>query len=160
MKDFSSEKGFSIIEILISSVIISTVTLMVILSVQLYINISRQNRSNIQSAILFEETSEVIQMFRDESWENEIASLNLDTEYHLDWDGSQYIATSTPILIDDKFERTFSLSEVERDINDTIVESGNVDSDTFLVTITVSWDEEGETESEVAEMLIHNSYSN
>ena len=160
MTNVHSEKGFSIIEILILTMIISVVTLMVVLSIQVYTNMSRQNASNIQTAILFEETAEVIQLLRDDSWDSNIAVLDLDTDYYLHWDGSNYSATSTPIITAGKYERTFSLSEIERDGNDTIVTSGSVDANTLLVNITVRWDDKGEAESRTTQSLIHNVYEN
>ena len=160
MRNDSSQKGFSIIEILIATMIISVVTLMVVLSIQIYTGMSRKTASNIQTAILFEEAGEVLQLFRDKGWNSNIATLNLNTDYYIYWDGTNYSATSTQVITAGNYERTFSLSEIERDGNDTIATSGTVDTNSLLVSIKVEWINKGELESKSTQMLIHNAYEN
>lgn len=156
---YATDKGFSIIEILIAAAIISSVGIMSILSVQLYLRMSVRNSTNMQAALLFEETSEIILFLRDESWEDNIETLDLDTDYYLDWNGTSHITTTTEIQ-SNNLTRSFSLSEVLRDSDDKISETGNVDPDTLLVNINVSWEEKGEPKSLTSQMLIHNTYDN
>jgi type II secretory pathway pseudopilin PulG len=161
MKKLNYKKGVSIVEIIISASIISMVTLFIVVSLQVYISVSNKNTKNIQSALLIEETAEVLQFLRDISWNDNIANLNLNTEYYLEWNNGAYAVTSTPNLFHNVYTRKFILREVMRDSNDSIIESGGTeDPKTLKAEIIVEWQEKGQTESNQAETLIHNVYDN
>jgi Tfp pilus assembly protein PilV len=159
MKNISLQKGFSVIEILISASIITSIGIMIVLSFQLYTKISFRNNQNMQAALLFEETSEVIQFMRDQSWSNNIQNLDLDTEYFLNWNGTEYETTTEPSLING-FTRNFILSQVERDFNNNISNNGTLDPNTLLVNINVGWSERDSNNNLNTQMLIHNVYNN
>ena len=160
MKDLSSQKGFSIIEIIIAAVIISTVSLVIILSIQLYADISRKNQNNIQTGLLFEETAEVLQFLRDKSWTDNIETLETGTPYYLNWDGVEYTATTSQNFVNNSYERFFILESIERNSSDQISSSGTSDENTLLANISVaSYGKDG-SETLTTQTLIHNAYDN
>ena len=159
MADSSKESGFSVIEILISTAIISAIGTMIVLSFNLYVRMSERNSNNIQAALHLEEASEALIFLRDSSWTDNIFPLSVGVEYYLYWDGSSYSISTEPLL-QDEFQKTFVISEVNRDSSDSISESGEIDPNTFLVDIKISWEERGGEESLGAQMLIHNVYDN
>jgi type II secretory pathway pseudopilin PulG len=161
MKILNLKKGISIVEIIISASIISLVTLFVSLSFQVYISISNQNSKTIQTALLFEEAGEVLQFLRDKSWTDNIDTLNLNTEYQILWNGSEYSLTEDSVLIQNIYTRKIILEEVERDSSDSIVSNGGtVDPKTLKARIVISWQEAGEEKLMETETLIHNVYDN
>ncbi len=160
MRDFRSQKGFSIIEIIVGSAIITVAGLAIILGTLSYIEISAKNSHNVQTALLFEETGEAIQFLRDKSWSSNIGNKTLNTDYYLIWDENTYSLTTTPNLYQDTYARTVRFQNVERDSNDNITNSGSNDSNTRLVEINVSRSEKGATTTVSTEMLIHNVYDN
>lgn len=160
MRDFRSQKGFSIIEIIVGSAIITVAGLAIILGTLSYIEISAKNSHNVQTALLFEETGEAIQFLRDKSWSSNIGNKNLNTDYYLTWDGNTYSLTTTPSLYQGTYARTVRFQNVERDANDNITNSGTNDPNTRLVEINVSRSEKDATTTVSTEMLIHNVYDN
>ncbi len=157
---FSLQKGFSIIEIVIGSAIITLAGLTIILSTISYVEISSKNSKNVQAALLFEETGEAIQFMRDKSWASNIGNKTTNTNYYLNWSSGTYSLSTTPNIYQDIFTRKIVFQNVERDGNDSITASGNNDSDTRLVEITVEWPYKNATSSVSTEMLIHNVYDN
>ncbi len=119
-----------------------------------------KNSHNVQTALLFEETSEALQFMRDQSWSANISPLEKETPYYLHWNGENFVSTSTAILHQNLYARTFKLYEVKRDANDVISDSGSIDPNTLLASITVSWTEGENTVTRTTEMLIHNTYEN
>lgn len=160
MKMSFNKKGFSIIEIVIASAIITTAGMFIIISIQAYINVSSKNSKLIQTALLFEETAEVLQYMRDTSWSSNIENLNLNTDYYLHWNGSSYSVTSTPNLYQNLYTRKFELNSIERDAGDNITTSGTNDPDTLKAIIKVSWPDKSTTTEKQTEILIHNVYDN
>lgn len=160
MRDAQLQKGFSIIEIVVGSAIITVAGLAIILGTLSYIEISAKNSHNVQTALLFEETGEAIQFLRDSGWTSHIGNKTLNTDYYLSWSGSTYSLSTTPNLYQNTYTRTVRFQSVERDSNDSITTSGTNDSDTRLVEIDVSWPYKGATTTISTEMLIHNVYDN
>ncbi len=160
MRDVRLQKGFSIIEIVVGSAIITVAGLAIILGTLSYIEISSKNSHNVQTALLFEETGEAIQFLRDSGWTSNIGNKTLNTAYYLSWSGSTYSLSTTPNLYQNTYTRTVRFQSVERDGNDSITTSGSNDPDTRLVEIDVSWPYKGATTTISTEMLIHNVYDN
>jgi len=153
-----NNSGFSIVEVLISVAIVVSVVVFVVISLQFYIHFSTLNSQNIVAATILEEGGEAILYMRDKSWDENISSLSLDTEYYIDWGGDDYLSTTTPNVIKDSFYLIAVFDEIERDGNDSINESGSLDNSTRKVSVTAEM-VTGEV-SISSEMLIHNSYEN
>ena len=92
------KKGFSVVEIIIASAIVTLVGVAITSSLLAYINISMKNSRNVQTALLFEETAEALQFMRDQSWSANIAPLTKETPYYLVWNGNSFVSTTTAIL--------------------------------------------------------------
>jgi type II secretory pathway pseudopilin PulG len=157
-REVKNNSGFSILEVVISSAIIVAVVVFVVTSLQFYIHFSNLNSKSVVAATILEEGGEAVMFMRDKGWDENINSLILDTEYYIYWNGDDYLATTTPNIIKDSFYLIAVFEEIERDGNDSINESGNLDSDTRKVRVTAEM-VSGEV-SVTSEMLIHNSYEN
>lgn len=154
------KKGFSVVEIIIASAIVTLVGVAITSSLLAYINISMKNSRNVQTALLFEETAEILQFMRDQSWSANIAPLTKETQYYLVWNGNSFVSTTTATLHQNFYARTFTLHEVKRDGSDVISSSGSVDPNTLRATISVSWLDGENAESRTTDTLIHNTYEN
>jgi hypothetical protein len=76
----------------------------------------------------------------------------------LDFSGSVWKATTTNSFLDNKFDRTFRLSDVLRDSNQNIsTSSGTLDLKTKKVLVTVSWKDSGATTSQNISGYIFNT---
>lgn len=140
------KKGFTMLEILIGASIITASFLGVLTVFDRLTRASRQMVELSQAASLLEEGLEVGRLFRDQSWIN-LANWPAGTIYYLTWTGSTWATTTVNALIDSKFERQVSLTNVSRDdTSKNIVSSGGtVDPNTKLVTVTVAWSTTGGT---------------
>jgi len=136
MNAHREERGFSLIEILITSSVLITVVTGMVGALQLYMRLAAGDRDKAQAASLTQEASEALQLMRDIDW-TDIEALQEDTAYQLYWSGSVYTATTTDILLNDKYVRTFTLSTLYRDGNDNVAESGTEDENGRRVLIEV-----------------------
>ena len=153
----SVRRGFSLMEVLVASAILVTATIGVVGALRLYASIVTADVERTQAAILVQEAAEALQLMRDVSWDTEIDPLALDTAYHLAWDGSSYTATTTEVVLHERFTRTVTLSAVLRDANDDIAEIGTTDDDTRQVTVQV-YRESDDTEILSSDLFLHNVY--
>lgn len=145
-------------EVLVASAILVTATIGVVGALRLYASIVAADVERTQAAVLVQEAAEAVQLMRDASWDTEVASLALDTTYHLAWENGSYAATTTEVLLQERFTRTVTFSAVERDANDNIVTSGGTaDDDTRRVTIAVYRESDG-TELLTSDLFLHNMY--
>lgn len=163
MRKFCSQKGFSIIEIVVGSAIITVAGLAIILGTLSYIEISSKNSNNVQTALLFEETGEALQFLRDSGWTSNIGNKSLNIDYYLAWNSGAYSLSTTPNLYQNTYTRTVRFQSVRRNSsNDSISTSPSdtIDPDTRLVEINVAWPYKGATTTVSTEMLIHNVYDN
>lgn len=154
---FIQNRGFSLIEVLVASAILITIAVGSIGALQLYSKIAISGTEQTQAALLVQEAAEAVQLMRDANWDTNIAPLTLDIPYHLNWDGSAYSATTTPVVLDSRFTRTITLSAVERDGSDQIVESGTVDAGTLLVHVEVFRASDSSLLVD-SDFLVHNIY--
>jgi len=144
-KKNNSKHGIGLIEIVIG-VAVLTVSLFAISSFYARsLGVSQKTTHLVQASFLLEEGLEVARLLRDESWQN-IASLTSGTEYYLTFSGSNWATSTTSTLVDNLFERVIIVQDVNRDLSDDIVSSGGIlDPNTKQVTVSVSWQEDGET---------------
>lgn len=147
--NFFTNKGFSIIEVIIACTIISVSILALISTATKGVELSNRALKQSEAITLLEEGVEAVKSIRDNDW-NSISSLSLDTDYYLFFDTTANIWTLNNSLdtpngfvpiypIDGNFNRTVKLSLVNRDSNDDIASMGTLDDRTKKVTVTVSW---------------------
>ncbi|HJN62669.1 MAG TPA: hypothetical protein QGH03_00310 [Candidatus Paceibacterota bacterium] len=140
-----SKRGISLIEVIIGTSIILIAFIGLVATYNLFLEMALKNTQKIQSAYLLEEGLEAIRSVRDDSWDNNIATLATDISYGLSFDGSDWGINLNPSMIDNEFYREFSVENVYRDINDDIASSGTLDSRTKFFIVSVSWIEGGAT---------------
>lgn len=145
----STNKGFTMVEIIIGSAIISVAILALMLSAQKSIQLSDRALKQAQASTLLEEGAEAVKSIRDNNWDD-ISSLAIGTNYYLYFNtttNSWSLSTDdhTPLSsiptypIDGTFNRIVTVSSVNRDSNDDIATTGTLDQGTKKITVTVSW---------------------
>ena len=134
------DNGLTLVEVLVATSIVLVFLLALFEVSNLYLRTVFLNTGSVKATFLAEEGLEAIRFLRDSSWDENIVPLSNGTDYGLVLESNLWQATTTNIFIDGIFERIMNLSEVYRDASDDIVSSGGtLDSDTRLVTVTVSW---------------------
>lgn len=148
MSTLSSQRGFSVIEILV----VVTIVGIAIFSLYELVVISRTSTSNqmrrLQALSYAQEGMEAMRSIRDRSWDSHIAPLTETTAYYLTFTNSTWTLTTTnPGPLDGLFTRIIKVAPVTRDSNGNIVTGGTTDPDTRRVTVTVTWAERGSDRS-------------
>ena len=144
---FGNKKGVSVIEMLIAVAIISSalISLLELTSFCLRITstINQTNKANNMA----QEMMEQIRNFRDvTSWDIDgLETITPNTDYYIQKSGAPatwQLTQGTKTV--NGFTKKAVFEDVMRDLNDDIVESGGVnDSNTKKITVTVSWEERG-----------------
>ena len=138
--------GFMMVEVIVAVSIIAVSVLAAMLVAQKSIQLSQRSISVSQAEYLIEEGAEAVRIIRDNGWNN-ITTLAVSTNYNLDFSGNTWVVTSDPSSIDlERFTRTVKFLNVNRDgtTGDIVEGGGTLDSGTKLVTVTVSWYENGQ----------------
>jgi Tfp pilus assembly protein PilV len=144
-KLLSFKKGLTLVEVVIASAIILAAVLSLLGVHSLYLKIALSSGQTVKATYLLEESLEAVRFLRDSSWDANIATLTLGTNYGVVWNGALWQLNSSNKWVDN-FERTVTLSAVYRDSSDDIVSSGGtLDTDTKLVVASVSWQSAGAT---------------
>jgi len=138
-------KGFTIVEVIVGSAIILVFVSALSVAMSLYVSILPERINNIQAEFLAKEGVEAVKYLRNESWDNNIATLSNDTDYYLDFSGGTWSLSTTANTIDGTFTRTIVFLDVYRDGNNDIASSGTLDPDARRLLVTVSWNSESET---------------
>jgi type II secretory pathway pseudopilin PulG len=157
MKYFKTNQGFSIVEVIVAAAIFVTAVTVFVVSFAFLSDLAERTTDQTQAALLLEEGAEAVLLFRDLGWEDHIDIFDPDTAYFLFWNGSSYIASESEVAINDRYHRTVTFFEVERDGAGALTESGSEDQNTRRVLIEVSLAANDEVLAS-AEMLVHNSY--
>lgn len=154
------KRGISVIEILIASTIISLTVISISVAYGNFVYLSVQNTAKIQATLLLDEGVESIKTMRGERWSN-IASTTASTTYYFAWMTDRWRATTTPVVIDNTFYRTFTVSPVYRDSSTFNIlpdASGTLDTGTKKVDIIIVWNDRGATTTRSTTMYIFNLY--
>ena len=152
-------RGVSLIEVVVGASLITATLIGLVLLVQLYSRVSRDNTSLVQGSLIGEEGMEGMRSIRDTDWDN-IQTMSSSTPYYLSFNNNAFIATSTPnSFINGRFERLITVDDVYRDLDGVIVLSGGIfDPDTKKITVTVSWTVSvGATTTQTTETYLTNS---
>jgi prepilin-type N-terminal cleavage/methylation domain-containing protein len=145
MKKIKKKAGFSLVEVLIASAMISLTAFALIASTTKGLELSDRALNQVQANNLIEEGIEAVKTIRDTNWST-ISDLQNSVNYYLYFDTSSKtwnllpLGTEEDSIMDDIFYRTISFSPVERDANtDDIVASGAVDIKGKSVKVEVKW---------------------
>jgi hypothetical protein len=156
----NNKKGFGLIEIIVSASILTSVFLTFYFFYQKALYIEQKSTAFIQANLLLEEGVEVVKLFRDDSWQNNIVFLSTSTPYYLNFTGTTWEATTTEILIDPIFDRTVVFEDVFRDANDDISSLGTYATGTLKLTVQVEWLDRGATTSRSVQTYIADIFGN
>lgn len=142
-KSYKLKAGFSLIEVVVGISLITLSLVGLTGAYSFYIKAGLQNTATLQSSFLLQEGVEAVTLLRDDAWSN-ISELTPGIFYYLAWGGSTWEATTTPIVIDSQFTRTFKLDDVYRRTSDMdIVDEGSgdpkaLDSNTKKLTVRIT----------------------
>jgi len=161
----NNNKGLGLVEIIVASSIIS-VTLLVLVSV--YSAVAQYSLSNVKTlkaTQLVEEGVEVLSYLRDSGYTKNIASLTEGDTYYLYWDATvdsgSWTATTSNILLENKYQIDFILSPVYRDSDFNVVASGGtLDPGSRKVTVNVSWRQQSTINTKSTETYLFNIFNN
>ncbi len=160
-KNFSFKKGVSLVEVVIAASIISIATVTLFASFGLIQSFALRNTNSIKAALLLEQGAEELRLMRDASWTTYISPISSGTTYRFATSTATWTATTTVLLIDNKFDRSFVLSDVYRDSNYSVVSSGGtLDTGSKKITISVAWREGNATTTKTLETYLFNVFSN
>ncbi len=155
----SYKKGISIVEVVIASAIISVSMISITNVYGNFLTLSLANTEKVQAVLLLDEGVEAIKTIRSHSWSS-IASSTINTVYYLTWQDLRWQSTTTPVVVDGKFVRTFTVSDVYRDASTlNIVNNGGVlNNDSKIINLDVTWVYKGATSSKQISFYVFNIY--
>lgn len=153
------------VEIIIAISIITGFGLIILNVAQKSVMVSGRTIHSIQAAFLLEEGVESVKIFRDNNtWNNFTSFFNTSSTYCLpgvvaNWNAA--LSTSSPCDKIGIFTRVVNFSAVNRDASsgDIVSSGGTLDSETKLITVTVSWQEGSEVVTKVVKFYINNIFS-
>lgn len=158
---YQKKSGFSLVEVLIACMIMSTITLTLMSAASKGIELSYRALKQVQASNLIEEGVEAVKSIRDNNWAT-ISALNLNTNYYLTFNSNTNVWSlgTTPVsLIDGEFTRVVVFTAVNRDGNDDIASSGTPDTGARRVKVTVSWGSVGTTISKDITFYLTNIFN-
>lgn len=170
MRMFFSKKGtrthtggFSLVEIIIGSAIISTSLIAIIVVGGRSVTMSNQAVHTYQASTLLEEGAEAVRLVRDGAWSS-ISGLTAGTTYYPKFNSSTNtwsLTTTSSDGVVGQFSRTVVLTAVNRDstTKDIVSSGGSADAGTRLVTVTVTWTEGGTSVSKSLQFYISDIFS-
>lgn len=137
----SKQRGIAAVEMLVGIGIVALILVFTTHAIMRFINTGNDIAEKTQALYLAEEALEVVRFLRDDNWDT-ISDLTNDTAHYLDIDSGAISITGTPEIIEG-FKRSFYISDVYRDNNDSIVASTTVgssaDTSSKYVTAVISW---------------------
>lgn len=156
------KRGVSILEVVLVAAIILTVVTAIAGAWQLYLRTANTISIQTQATLAEIEVVEALNIMRDSGWASKIASLNLNTNYYIRWNGSTYIATSTSITLatSSALVGRITFQSIKRDAQSNISSSGTIDPDTRLVSMKIYPSNNTSNILVQANMLLHNLYDN
>jgi len=135
------EAGFSLVEIVIASAIITISLVCIVQLAGQSIVFSRQAVNVYTSASLLEEGAESVRTIRDSGWGNISAFLNSTNYYPVFATSTNSWSLTTTTSTVGNFTRIVTFSPVYRDTNYNISTTGTLATSVRFVTVTVSWKE-------------------
>lgn len=149
------------VEAVIGASIIAVALVVLVQSYTLTARYAISDTKTLKAAMLSEEGVEILKFMRDSGFAANITPLTNGAVYRLSWDGAKWVSTTTAFFIDGRFDRTFVLSAVNRDVSNNVVASGGtVDTGSKKATISVAWREGSATTTKTIEMYLFNVFNN
>lgn len=132
MKKITAQHGFGLIEVVISTALASLVLFAFLQVETISVRLLRTEKDNVEATLIAQEGLEAVRSVRDESWTNnigwrtDISSPSLPY-YPVVENGKWKLATSSPGLVNGKYNRYVIFEKVMRNGSDQIVASGGTD---------------------------------
>lgn len=160
--NLKNNTGITLVEVVIGAAIIASSFVAVIGIYATLTRYSSRALPRMQASMLTEEGIEALRAMRDAGYASQIGTLNTGTNYYLSWStaSSTYIATTTPVITDTFFTRTITVANAYRDGSYNLATTGTNDTNTKLVTVTVSWLENNATSTHILKSYVSNIFSN
>jgi Tfp pilus assembly protein PilV len=142
-KEIHLNKGLSLVEVIVGSAIIVMTLIALIGAAGFYLRAGMFNTERVQMTYLAQEGVEAIRFMRDSGWTANIVPITTGTSFNLELNSGAWIASSTTIVLDGKFERTVVLTDVYRRNSDSDIvdisspDSNSLDTDARRVTVHV-----------------------
>lgn len=139
----TTSSGFSLVEVIIGTALILLSLTGLTAAYSFYLKAGLKNTDTLKATFLLQEGVEVATLLRDTSWSS-FSALTSGTRYHLSWNGSMWVATTTPVLVDSIFTRTIQLDDVYRRNSDkdivasTSPDAKSLDASTKKLTVRVT----------------------
>jgi len=137
-------RGISVIEIAIGVSIAALAVAFTAHAIARFASSGRENLNRARAALLAEEGIEVMRYLRDSSWTS-LSSMTVGTPYFLNIATTTIATTTSSSLIDNTYRRTVTLYPAYRAnsgedlVASTSAVAKTIDTDTKLVTVSVSW---------------------
>lgn len=160
IRNWKLSRGFGLIEILITSAIVSLVLVAFGQVAQASLKLLAKEREVLEASFLAEEAFEGVRALRDQSWSANIAGRATDTNHYLTATSTWDLSTAASSYINGKYLRTIVFSPVLRDGSDRISNSGTSDPGTRKITVTVSWWSRNATSSVTAAAYLADIHQN
>ena len=160
--------GITLVEVIVACSIISLSMFALMTTAQKGLNLSSNALVKSQASLLLEEGAEAVKSIRNNNWTDVATNV---TSYHLFFNTTTKLwslNTSTTNLsgcipsypIDGVFDRTVTISSVNRDANDDIIASGGtLDAGTKKVVVTVTWTSSGVANTKSLSFYISNIFN-
>ncbi len=144
-KNYKTQKGISIIEVIVALSIIFVSFFSFLALAQYSLKFQDQSESKLEAINIAAETIEATRSVRNEDWNN-FSSLSLDIPYYPVISSNKWTLSSTdPGSINGVYDRWVIIEKVYRDANDNISSSGTEDNQTKKITAFVEWNDRGQT---------------
>jgi len=151
--------GVGLIEVVIVSSLVLVIFSGLMSVFNFYIKKSVTLTDNIKAEFLAEEALEALRVLRDGDFAN-LSSLPRDTYRYLYWNGTGWLATSTPEVIDGIFTRKFKVFDVYRDGAGNIAPAGTLDAEILLAETSVIWQDNQATSTRTISTYLSNVLAN
>lgn len=139
MRAKRDQQGVTAVEIMLGVSLAALVLVFTTHTIMRFVNVGRDVADRTQALYLAEDGLELARYVRDDDW-TAFSGLTSGNTYYLSVDSTDVTIGGTPEVIDSRFTRSVTVTDVERDTNDDLVTSGGTsDSDSRFVTVTVSW---------------------
>ncbi len=155
-----SQRGFGLLEIVIGTSIIFVFFFALMGALTSGIRLNERNLRATRASFLLTEGVEAAKMLRASGWSANIASLNSNTAYSLEWTGTAWRPTTTIALVDNRYERRLHFHSAYRDGSQDLASSGTIDPGTRRLVVSVSWLENNATTTATTTTYLTNLFNN
>lgn len=147
----------SLIEMIIGISIVFVSIVSVVTVYHFFVRVSQVNAISVKAEFLLEEGVEAVRSVRDNSWTN-FSAIPVNTEKHLSFLNGAWGVVDENNYIEGFFERKFIITDVYRDADDNIAETGTLDAGTKKVEVFVSWNDRGATTTKSTVIYLANLF--